>query len=88
MFVSDAAILTRASADVRQAFPSQVNFRASWVFITTWDAVAFYGGNMSPSVSTINPCSAELFVYQSWRPKSFFQFDIIIIDLANSSRLI
>ena len=48
---SDADILTRASADVRQAFVSKVNFRASWVFIATWDTVSFCGGKFMRPVS-------------------------------------
>lgn len=35
--------LERASQEVRDYFPSFFRFQATWVFIATWDNVAFYG---------------------------------------------
>ena len=40
---TDTVILQRATADVRRAFVVHQKFTASWVFIATWDRVAFYG---------------------------------------------
>lgn len=38
-------LLGRASSDVRTTFPQQSTFNASWMFITTWDRVGFYGAD-------------------------------------------
>lgn len=42
---NNRALLGRTSSDVRSTFPQQSSFNASWVFITTWDRVGFYGAD-------------------------------------------
>ena len=37
---TDTALLRRATRDIRQAF---WHFNANWIFIATWDRVAFHG---------------------------------------------
>ena len=34
------------SQEIRRVFPEQYKFQASWLFIATWDNVAFYGANI------------------------------------------
>ena len=41
----------------------------------------------SRDIFGLNPYNAELFLYNSWRPKGFFTFEIIINVLVNFSRL-
>ncbi|XP_033733506.1 uncharacterized protein LOC117322677 [Pecten maximus] len=38
-------ILQRATNEIRLYYPGQLHFHASWVFIATWDNVAFYGAS-------------------------------------------
>ena len=47
---TDTALLQRATRDIRRAF------RATWIFIATWDSVAFYGsrGDMRHKVTIDN----------------------------------
>ena len=47
---TDTALLQRATRDIRRAF------RATWIFIATWDSVAFYGsrGDMRNKVTIDN----------------------------------
>lgn len=40
---TDTLLLQRVTRDVRRAFVDQQKFTATWVFIATWDRVAFYG---------------------------------------------
>ncbi|XP_060071369.1 protein mesh-like [Ylistrum balloti] len=40
-----ADILQRATDEIRLYDPDQLHFHASWVFIATWDDVAFYGAS-------------------------------------------
>ena len=40
---TDPVILKRASLEIRTYFPKFFRFQATWVFIATWDRVAFYG---------------------------------------------
>ncbi|XP_078337855.1 protein mesh-like isoform X2 [Crassostrea virginica] len=40
---TDPVILKRASLEIRTYFPKFFRFQATWVFIATWDHVAFYG---------------------------------------------
>ncbi|XP_048583031.1 protein mesh isoform X2 [Nematostella vectensis] len=40
---ANQALLNRASDDVKIAFPGQKRFIAHWLYIVTWDHVAFYG---------------------------------------------
>lgn len=40
---TDAVLLDRATDEVRNNYPNFFRFKASWVFIATWDRVAFYG---------------------------------------------
>ncbi|XP_069107045.1 protein mesh-like [Argopecten irradians] len=44
---TDSSILQRATDEVRLYYPSLNSFRADWVFIATWDNVAFYGSEGS-----------------------------------------
>lgn len=37
--------LFNATDDIQKIFPEQKNFRAAWVFVATWDNVAFYGAS-------------------------------------------
>lgn len=46
----DLSILTRASGDVRTYFSEFPAFNASWVLISTWLQVTFFGGNSKSSV--------------------------------------
>lgn len=38
-------LLRNASENIKEIFPGQTNFEAAWVFVTTWDNVAFYGSS-------------------------------------------
>ncbi|XP_061188889.1 protein mesh-like [Saccostrea echinata] len=40
---TNQTILNRATNEVRKYFPQFFRFQATWVFIATWDNVAFYG---------------------------------------------
>ncbi|XP_062583117.1 sushi, nidogen and EGF-like domain-containing protein 1 [Saccostrea cucullata] len=40
---TDPKILERASTEIRAYFPEFYSFYSAWVFIATWDDVAFYG---------------------------------------------
>ena len=52
----DPVLLDRATKDVRRAFLNHQRFSASWIFIVTWDRVAFYGadGNLKNKVIRTN----------------------------------
>ena len=41
----DPVLLDRATKDVRRAFLKHQRFSASWIFIATWDRVAFFGAD-------------------------------------------
>lgn len=41
----DPVLLNRATKDVRRAFLNHQRFSASWIFIATWDRVAFFGAD-------------------------------------------
>ena len=41
----DPVLLDRATKDVRRAFLNHQRFSASWIFIATWDRVAFFGAD-------------------------------------------
>jgi len=45
---ADAALLSRVSRDVQQAFRSQGfgNFSAQWLFIATWHNVTYFGASI------------------------------------------
>lgn len=40
---TDTALLQRVSRDIRQASLYFSDFEANWIFIATWDRVAFHG---------------------------------------------
>ena len=40
---TDIKLLDRATDEVRAYFPKFLKFRASWLFVATWDHVAFFG---------------------------------------------
>ncbi|XP_047442765.1 sushi, nidogen and EGF-like domain-containing protein 1 isoform X2 [Mugil cephalus] len=48
----DPSILSRASGDVRTYFSELPNFNATWVLISTWHQVTFFGGNSNTPVNT------------------------------------
>jgi len=39
----DTALLQRVARDIRQASSNFSDFDATWIFIATWDRVAFFG---------------------------------------------
>ena len=48
---TDAALLQRATDDVRSAFDALSQFTASWEFIATWHKVTHRGGSYHTPVS-------------------------------------
>ena len=44
---TDTLLLQKATGDVQRAFIDQHKFTATWIFIATWDRVAFYGASSS-----------------------------------------
>uniref|UniRef100_A0AAV2KYH3 Sushi, nidogen and EGF-like domain-containing protein 1 n=1 Tax=Knipowitschia caucasica TaxID=637954 RepID=A0AAV2KYH3_KNICA len=48
----EAGILKRASNDVRTYFSEFPSFNASWVLISTWHKVTFFGGNSKTPINT------------------------------------
>ena len=42
---TDPVLLQRATKDVRRAFLAHQKFSATWIFIATWDRVAFFGAS-------------------------------------------
>ncbi|XP_031586368.1 sushi, nidogen and EGF-like domain-containing protein 1 [Oreochromis aureus] len=48
----DPMILRKASGDVRTYFSEFPNFNATWVHISTWHQVTFFGGNSQTPVNT------------------------------------
>uniref|UniRef100_A0A7N9AM32 Sushi, nidogen and EGF-like domain-containing protein 1 n=1 Tax=Mastacembelus armatus TaxID=205130 RepID=A0A7N9AM32_9TELE len=48
----EPSILSRASRDVRMYFSEFHNFNATWVLISTWHQVTFFGGNDLTPVNT------------------------------------
>ena len=40
---NDTALLQRETRDIRQASSNFNDFDTTWIFIATWDRVAFYG---------------------------------------------
>ncbi|XP_055082658.1 alpha-tectorin [Periophthalmus magnuspinnatus] len=49
---TEADVLERATQDVRKYFKNMPTFTATWVFITTWHQVTFYGGSQTTPVNT------------------------------------
>lgn len=48
----EPSLLSRASADVRMYFSEFPSFNATWVLISTWHKVTFFGGNALTPVWT------------------------------------
>lgn len=48
---TDPEILARATRDIRKYFKDMPTFTATWVFITTWHQVTFYGGSQTTPVN-------------------------------------
>ncbi|XP_028259487.1 sushi, nidogen and EGF-like domain-containing protein 1 isoform X2 [Parambassis ranga] len=48
----DPSTLRRASGDVRTYFSEFPNFNATWVLVSTWHQVTFFGGNARTPVNT------------------------------------
>ena len=44
---TDPVLLQRATDDVRRAFLDHQRFLATWIFIATWERVAFHGASAS-----------------------------------------
>lgn len=44
---TDPVLLQRATNDVRRSFLAHQKFSATWIFIATWDRVAFFGASES-----------------------------------------
>ena len=44
---TDPVLLQRATDDVRRAFLGHQRFFATWIFVVTWDRVAFHGASAS-----------------------------------------
>ena len=42
---TDPALLGNVSNEITSAFPQYHSFKASWLFIATWDSVAFFGAD-------------------------------------------
>lgn len=42
---TNITLLQKASDEIKAIFADHYNFRAAWMFIATWDNVAFYGAN-------------------------------------------
>lgn len=42
---TDPVLLQKASTEIHTVFPQQSGFNASWIFVTTWSKVAFYGSD-------------------------------------------
>ena len=42
---SQSPLLLRATRDVRRVFPVYRDFSAKWVFVVTWDRVAYFGSS-------------------------------------------
>ncbi|XP_020319975.1 alpha-tectorin [Oncorhynchus kisutch] len=49
---ADPELLERASQDIRKYFKNMPTFTATWIFITTWHQVTFYGGSQTTPVNT------------------------------------
>lgn len=47
---TDPEILERATRDIRKYFKVMPTFTGTWVFITTWHQVTFYGGSQTTPV--------------------------------------
>lgn len=62
---TNSTILQRATDDVRVYVPSQIRFSAAWVFIATWDNVAFYGANSIGKTKV----SYNFIIMYSWGPQ-------------------
>ena len=59
---TDPVLLQRATSDVRRAFLAHQKFSATWVFIATWDRVAFFGASASAkSKVNVKPFSDTVF---------------------------
>ncbi|XP_060075248.1 sushi domain-containing protein 2-like [Ylistrum balloti] len=57
---TNTSILRRATEEVRLFYPSQSRFVAAWVFIATWDDVAFYGATTAAAAMKRNSFQAVL----------------------------
>uniref|UniRef100_A0A3B5L676 NIDO domain-containing protein n=1 Tax=Xiphophorus couchianus TaxID=32473 RepID=A0A3B5L676_9TELE len=68
----DASVLRRASGDVRTYFAEFPDFNATWVLISTWHQVTFFGGNSQTPVQ-IYPnlfCKHQVNIFGSMEKKS------------------
>ncbi|XP_074609320.1 protein mesh-like isoform X2 [Acropora palmata] len=57
---TDTLLLQKATADVQRAFIDQHKFTATWIFIATWERVAFYGATRSSQQRKVNTFQAVL----------------------------
>ena len=56
---SDSDLLARAGRRIRSAFPNQMSFTPTWLYIATWDEVPYFGG---PS-NVVSNCIWPLYTY-------------------------
>ncbi|XP_071031171.1 alpha-tectorin [Oncorhynchus clarkii lewisi] len=49
---TDPELLERATQEIRKYFKNMPTFTATWIFITTWHQVTFYGGSQTTPVNT------------------------------------
>ncbi|XP_043935285.1 alpha-tectorin-like [Protopterus annectens] len=68
---SDPALLQRATTDVNRYFPD-LHFTANWVFVATWDRVAYYG-----SSSTKENTFQAVLISDGTQSFIFLNYDII-----------
>ena len=57
---TEPALLERVTQDVRKYFQNLPTFTATWVFITTWHQVTFYGGSQTTPVKCLLLSSSPL----------------------------
>lgn len=50
----NSTYLHKASEEIHKLFPEYHNFQASWMFIATWDEVAFYGATNATQQEKVN----------------------------------
>ena len=52
---TSGSVLSRATRDINQYFPG-VNFTASWVFVATWDKVAYFNNSGTVRCRALDLC--------------------------------
>ncbi|XP_020611647.1 protein mesh-like isoform X3 [Orbicella faveolata] len=80
---TDPVLLQRATVDVRRAFLALQKFSATWIFIATWDRVAFYGASGSAK-SKVNTFQAVL-VTDGRHSFAIFNYNVIVWTTGTAS---